>query len=180
MGFRLGVQAQFDPVIPFPINQQVFRVSANSEDRVSTQGFSLGLNYYFAQNFLIGGNYSWNVLDRRGSDDEIIPAFNTPEHKFNLTLSGRDFHIGTVRNLGFNINYKWVEGFLFEGSPQFTGRIPTYDLLDVQINKRVPSIYSTFKLGASNILNNQVFQTYGGPRIGRMGYFSIVFDIDKI
>jgi len=73
-----------------------------------------------------------------------------------------------------------VEGFLFEGSPQFTGRIPTYDLLDAQVNIRVPSIYSTFKLGASNILNNQVFQTYGGPRIGRMSYFSVVFDIGKL
>ena len=180
LGFRLGVAADFDPVIPFPINQQVFRVSANSGDQVSTQGFSIGVNYYFAPDFLIGGNYSWNVLDRRGSDDEIIPAFNTPEHKFNLTLSGRDFNIGNIRHLGFNINYKWVEGFLFEGSPQFTGRIPTYDLLDVQMNIRVPSIHSTFKLGASNVLNNLVFQTYGGPRIGRLGYFSVVFDMDTL
>ncbi|MEM9718491.1 MAG: carboxypeptidase-like regulatory domain-containing protein [Bacteroidota bacterium] len=180
LGFRLGVDADFDPRFPFPINQQVFRVSANSEDQVSTQGFSVGLNYYFAKDFLVGGNYSWNVLDRRGSDDEIIPAFNTPEHKFNLVLSGRDFNIGNLRHLGFNINYKWVEGFLFEGSPQFTGRIPTYDMLDVQANIRVPSLYSTFKIGASNVLNNLVFQTYGGPRIGRMGYFSVVFDMDKL
>lgn len=180
LGFRLGVDATFDDVLPFPINRQVFRVSANSPDRVTTQGFSIGLNYYFNTKFLFGGNYSWNVLDRRGSDDEIIPAFNTPEHKFNLVLSGRDFSIGSLKHVGFNINYKWVEGFLFEGSPQFTGSIPTYDLLDAQVNIRIPSIYSTFKLGASNILNNQVFQTYGGPRIGRMSYFSVVFDIGEL
>lgn len=180
LGFRLGVDASFDPLLPFPLESQIFRVSANSPDRVTTQGFSMGLNYYFTDKFLVGGNYSWNVLDRKGSDDEIIPAFNTPEHKFNLVLAGRDFNIGRLKHLGFNINYKWVEGFLFEGSPQFTGAIPTYDLLDAQINVRFPSIYSTFKLGASNILNNQVFQTYGGPRIGRMAYFSVVFDIDKL
>lgn len=180
LGFNLGVAADFDPFLPFPTYQQVFRVSANSPDLVTTQGFSIGVNYYFAKNFLFGGNYSWNVLDRRGSDDEIIPAFNTPEHKFNLTLGGRDFSIGSIEHLGFNINYKWVEGFLFEGSPQFTGEIPTYDLLDIQVNKRVPKIKSTFKLGASNVLNNRVFQTYGGPRIGRMSYFSVVVDIDKI
>ena len=180
LGFRLGVAAEFDPFLPFPINRQVYRVSANSPDLVTTQGFSIGINYYFAKKFMLGGNYSWNVLDRRGSDDEIIPAFNTPEHKFNITLGGRDFAIGGVQHFGFNINYKWIEGFLFEGSPQFTGRIPTYDLLDVQINKRIPSLKSTFKLGASNVLNNQVFQTYGGPRIGRMSYFSVVVDIDDI
>ncbi|MEM7367901.1 MAG: carboxypeptidase-like regulatory domain-containing protein [Bacteroidota bacterium] len=180
LGYRLGVAAKFDPFLPFPTERQVYRVSANSPDLVTTQGFSVGINYYFVKNFVLGGNYSWNVLDRRGSDDEIIPAFNTPEHKFNLTFGGRDFSIGKIQHLGFNINYKWVEGFLFEGSPQFTGEIPTYDLLDVQINKRVPKIKSTFKLGASNVLNNKIFQTYGGPRIGRMSYFSVVVDIDKL
>ncbi|RQH23327.1 hypothetical protein D5R40_30400 [Okeania hirsuta] len=117
MGFRLGVAADFDDVLPFPINRQVFRVSANSPDRVTTQGFSIGVNYYFNTNFLFGGNYSWNVLDRRGSDDEIIPAFNTPEHKFNLVLSGRDFSIGSLKHLGFNINYKWLKAFSLKVSP---------------------------------------------------------------
>ena len=32
--------------------------------------------------------------------------------------------------LGAGVNYKWVEGFLFEGSPQFTGSIPSYGLVD--------------------------------------------------
>jgi len=180
LGFRLGVDASFDPGLPLPTETQVYRVSANSPDQVTTQGFSIGLNYYFVENFSVSGNYSWNVLDRKGSDDEIIPAFNTPRHKFNVSLAGRDFNIKKLTHLGFNINYKWVEGFLFEGSPQFTGFIPSYGLLDVQINKRVPKIYATFKLGASNVLNNKVFQTYGGPRIGRMIYSSVVFNFDKI
>ncbi|HMP12854.1 MAG TPA: TonB-dependent receptor, partial [Saprospiraceae bacterium] len=77
---------------------------------------------------------------------------------------------------GFSINYKWQEGFLFEGSPQFTGFIPSYDLLDAQVNWRSPRINTTFKLGASNLMNNQIFQTYGGPRIGRLGYFSILYE----
>jgi hypothetical protein len=37
----------------------------------------------------------------------------------------------------------------------------------------------TFKLGAANLLNNQQFQTYGGPRIGRMAYLSMVYDFAK-
>ena len=84
------------------------------------------------------GNYSWNKLIQSAKDDPIIPAFNTPEHKFNIGFSARDLvlNIGErkIKYIGFNINYKWIEGFLFEGSPQFTGQIPTYDLLNAQIN----------------------------------------------
>ena len=56
---------------------------------VTTQGFSIGLNYYFAKYYQLKGNYSWNVLNTN-SDDPIIPAFNTPEHKYNIGFSGRD------------------------------------------------------------------------------------------
>ncbi|MEO1628755.1 MAG: TonB-dependent receptor, partial [Bacteroidota bacterium] len=137
IGFNLGVDASFDPITGLPINVQAFRVAANATDRVTTQGFSVGFNYYFMKFFVFNGNYSFNKLNT-ATDDPIIPAFNTPTHKFNLGIAGRDVDIRlgglTIRNVGFNVNYKWIEGFLFEGSPQFTGFIPTYDLLDAQIN----------------------------------------------
>jgi hypothetical protein len=37
----------------------------------------------------------------------------------------------------------------------------------------------TLKFGASNVLNNEVIQVYGGPRVGRMAYVSILFDFSK-
>jgi len=74
---------------------------------------------------------------------------------------------------------KWVQGFVFEGSPQFTGEIPTYDMLDAQVNFTFSKIHTTIKMGASNILDNQQFQTYGGPRIGRMAYISATYDFKK-
>jgi outer membrane receptor protein involved in Fe transport len=77
------------------------------------------------------------------------------------------------------VNYKWIDEFTFEGSPQFTGLIPSYELLDAQVNMNFPAIHSTIKLGASNLLNNKQFQTYGGPRIGRMAYLSLVYDFRK-
>lgn len=179
IGFNLGVDATFDALTNLPTQVQVFRVSANATDQVTTQGFSIGGNYYFGKYYVFNGNYSWNRLNTE-SDDPIIPAFNTPEHKFNIGLSGRDMEVNlggwTIKNLGFNVNYKWIDEFLFEGSPQFTGIIPQYDLLDAQINWRYPEWNTTFKLGASNLLNNETFQTYGGPRIGRLAYFSITYD----
>ena len=51
------------------------------------------------------------------------------------------------------------------------GSFPTYSLVDAQINKKIPKLHLTAKLGASNALNNKVIQVYGGPYVGRMIYF---------
>lgn len=159
---------------------QFYRVATNSDQRVFSQGFSLGLNYYFGQYYSLNGNYSWNQLTTQ-VDDPIIPAFNTPEHKFNIGVNARNMIVNLgdkkLRGIGFNVNYKWVEGFLFEGSPQFTGEIPTYALLDGQVNYKVPRINSTFKIGATNLLNNKVIQVYGGPAVGRLAYASVSVDL---
>ncbi|MEM7659580.1 MAG: TonB-dependent receptor, partial [Bacteroidota bacterium] len=177
IGFRLGLDAFFSGnLVTFA---QGYRVSANAADIVTTQGASIGLNYYFENGLSINGNYSWNRLNTQ-TDDPIIPAFNTPEHKFNIGFAGRDMTIAGIEHIGFNINYKWIEGFLFEGSPQFTGFIDSYDQVDVQVNKRFPDLKTTFKVGASNALNNQVYQIYGGPLVGRLIYCSATFELDRL
>ncbi|MBI5916038.1 MAG: TonB-dependent receptor, partial [Bacteroidetes bacterium] len=133
----------------------------------------------FGNFYQFSGNYSWNKLNKEFEDDPIIPAFNTPEHKFNVGLSGRNIQTAWFKNFGFNINYKWIERFVFEGSPQFTGLIPSYDLLDAQVNYNFRKPNLTVKVGASNVLNNRQFQTYGGPRIGRLAYISLLFESKK-
>ncbi|MCZ2357285.1 MAG: TonB-dependent receptor [Bacteroidia bacterium] len=180
LGYRLVSTAPSrDPNVNRPIT--VYRVSANTDDMVVTNGFSIATTYFFKQHYSVNGNYSYNVLDRLGSIDPIIPAFNTPKHKFNIGVSGREFQLKmgkiNIRNVGFSVNYKWVEGFLFEGSPQFTGYVPTYDLVDAQVNYRDNKLKTTFKLGASNLLNNAQYQVYGGPKIGRLAYFSATVDL---
>lgn len=172
IGYNVGVEVSFHPDFPdFLTSAQPYRIAANARDIVTTQGFSIGLNYFLENGYTLAGNYSWNVLNT-DSNDPIIPAFNTPEHKYNISFSGRDVTWGDLKHMGFSINYKWTQGFLFEGSPQFTGSIPSYDMLDIQVNKTFPKIKSTIKAGASNVLNNKVFQIYGGPRVGRLIYVS--------
>jgi outer membrane receptor protein involved in Fe transport len=158
----------------FVVND-VYRIATNSRETITTQGATVGLNYYLGDHYAINGNYSWNVLNKE-SDDPIIPAYNTPEHKFNIGFRGRDLAIKKFTGFGFNVNYKWIEGFIYEGSPQFTGSVPTYGLLDAQVNKRIEKANLTIKIGASNLLNNQVLQVYGGPFVGRMIYTSLSFD----
>lgn len=198
IGYNLGLTADISQSNLPPSNIQIFRVAANARDKVTTQGFNIGVNYYWKR-LTYSANYSWNKLIS-GDDDPIIPAFNTPENKFNLGISGRDMRLSKkIQHFGFGVNYKWIQGFLFEGSPQFTGPIDTYDMIDAQVNIRVPKIKTTFKLGGSNILgirpffdkdvesgsrfkeafDNKNVQVYGGPAVGRLLYFSVLFDLQK-
>ncbi len=185
LGYQLGVTTELDLASPppvFPENTIVYRYSANSKTKVNTQGFSIGLNYYLSSVITLNGNYSYNELTKADEDDPIIPAYNTPKHKYNLGISGRNinlFDVDVLKKVGFSINYKWVEGFQFEGSPQFTGFVPTYDLLDAQISVDVERLNTTIKIGASNILNNEHYETYGGPDIGRLAYISLLYDFKK-
>jgi hypothetical protein len=145
---------------------------------VKTQGFSVGINFFLSPYLSLNGNYSYNALRKTVEDDPIIPAYNTPENKFNLGISGRNFRISSspyLREVGFAINYRWVEGFQFEGSPQFTGYIPSYGLLDAQVNVHIQRVNTTFKFGASNLLDNRHVEVYGGPRVGRIIYVSVAY-----
>jgi iron complex outermembrane recepter protein len=176
IGYRLGVRSNFD-AFGFPKNTQAFRVASNASERVTTQGFSLGINHYI-KNLILNGNYSWNVLNTK-TTDPIIPAFNTPAHKFNLGVTGRDVRIKDIKNVGFSLNYKWIQGFQFSGSPQFSGAIPSYDLVDGQVNYTFTKINTLLKIGATNMLNKKQYQVYGGPRIGRMAYISLQYEWQK-
>ena len=148
---------------------QAYRMAANSQNTVTTQGASLGINYFISPNFTLNGNYSWNKLNEQGTEDPIIPAYNTPEHKYNIGISGRNLDLNKnnkfLKDFSFNINYKWVEGFQYEGSPQFTGFVPTYNLLDIQVTKKITKYSANLKIGCSNLLNNIDYEVYGGPYI---------------
>jgi outer membrane receptor protein involved in Fe transport len=180
IGYKVGISTSFDMLGQPAASTTAFRVSTNSPDLVLTQGFSIQSSVYFAKYFSFSGNYTWNQLNMLGSTDPIIPAFNTPEHKFNIGIDGRDIQMKLgklkINNWGFNVNFKWIDGFQYTGSPQFTGEVPSYYMLDAQLNYTLKKAHLTFKVGAQNLTNNMAFQVYGGPRVGRLVYFSLLFD----
>ncbi len=201
IGYTIGVDLEFDSIYTNRISDaQVYRIASNASSIVTTQGFSMSANYYFKKYYSFNANYSFNQLNKQTIEDPIIPAYNTPKHKYNVGVSGNDFSLLKIHNLGFNINYKWVKGFVFEGSPQFTGYVPSYDMLDAQVNWKWVKYKTTFKVGASNIMglapffdkelltwdekskkafDNKNIQVYGGPYVGRMAYVSILIDLDR-
>jgi iron complex outermembrane receptor protein len=175
IGYRTGIDTELS-FFGIPIGTQVYRLATNSDQVVVTRGFSTGVNYYFNKNYSVTFNYSFNELTT-AEDDPIIPAYNTPRNKFNIGFQARGINMSILSGLemGFGANYKWIEGFVFEGSPQFTGAIDSYGLLDAQVNWTWSKINTTLKIGASNVLDNRVYQVYGGPQVGRLAYVSILY-----
>ncbi len=153
---------------------QAYRVTSNARDIVSAYGSSIGLNYYFPKYFLINGNYTYSKLVKNDSEDPLIPNFNTPEHKYNLGFGARDLN----KHIGFNVTFKFVQGFDYTGSPQFSGYVPSYGLVDAQVSYKYIAQNIIFKVGSSNILNNLHFEAYGAPNVARLIYASINWDIN--
>jgi outer membrane receptor protein involved in Fe transport len=180
IGYNIAISADTsgDKILK---NIQAYRFATNSLKTVTTQGLAIGVDYYQSEKFSYNANYSWNKLIKTDADDPIIPAFNTPEHKFNVGLTGRKLKIKEKDNneFGFRINYKWVQGFTFDGSPQFSGDIPSYGLLDVQVNYSIDKQNTVIKVGASNVLRNLHYEVYGGPLVGRLGYISLLYNFQK-
>ena len=51
-----------------------------------------------------------HILNEEGTEDPIIPAYNTPEYKYNIGLVGRDLNFSKNSNLtlflfGVTLNY---------------------------------------------------------------------------
>jgi iron complex outermembrane receptor protein len=180
IGYNIGLDVLFqNPAFPEAVTGiDVFRYAANSINDVRTTGASIGANWYVGDNWMISGNYSWNRLVKTDENDPIIPAFNTPEHKYNVGVSTRDLRLREASTWGFGVNYKWVQGFVFEGSPQFTGVVPTFDVLDIQANAHIDQLNMTIKAGASNVLKNWHIEAYGGPSVGRLAYISLLYEVN--
>jgi outer membrane receptor protein involved in Fe transport len=200
IGYIIGLNAEFDHNNGFPIGGiQAYRVAANASSQVTTQGINAGLTWYRPK-LTWTFNYSYNKLTS-GADDPIIPAYNTPRNKFNAGFNARDRKVPFtgLKRLGYGLNWKYVEGYTFEGSPQFSGPIGSYDMVDAQVNVKFPKDGLTLKIGGSNLfglvplmdksvpddervnkaLNNDVYLVYGGPRIGRLAYVQISYEWDR-
>jgi iron complex outermembrane receptor protein len=181
IGYRLGLDVPFDSDGNAWISKiQPYRYSANSQNQVVTRGANLGVSYYFYKSHVFTANYSYNKLAVTDEEDPIIPAFNTPLHKFNVGFNARElFKSESGNSWGYAINYKWVDNYFWEGSPQFTGPVDKYDLVDAQINYTLQKHHLNFKVGCSNLFNNVHIEAYGGPYIGRMAYVTILYDWQK-
>jgi outer membrane receptor protein involved in Fe transport len=149
------------------------QIYTNIEREVTAQGAAIGLNYSLPKGYTIGTNYNWNVLNEqdRLNDEGFISEFNTPEHKINVTFGNRK----VIDNLGFNIAFRWQEGFEWQSSFA-RGDVPSYSTLDAQVSLKLPKIKSVLKVGGANLLDDTYNTSLGGPNIGAIYYVSLTYD----
>jgi iron complex outermembrane recepter protein len=151
--------------------QDRYRVYTNAKNKYTNYGGSLGATYIFYKKYTISGNLNYNKMKANKTNDIFVTAFNTPEWSTNVSFGNREL----TKHLGFSVAYRWQKSFLWE-SPLVTGQIDAINTVDAQITYRAPKLHSTFKLGGSNIFNNNYIQYAGGPTLGGLYYLAITVD----
>ncbi|MBL7767941.1 MAG: TonB-dependent receptor [Flavipsychrobacter sp.] len=153
---------------------RAFQLYTNAADKVSAQSVSAGITYMAEKGYQIGGNITWASFNLLDANPNNVPAFNTPEYSANMTFGNPNVY----RNYGFQLSWHWQDAFDWYGTfnGMRPGRINAYSLLDLQFNKKLPKANGIIKIGGSNILNHQIYQSFGSPQIGAIYYVSFTFD----
>lgn len=151
--------------------QTRYRVYTNAKNKYNNFGSSLGLTYNFHKKYTLAGNVSYNDITENKQKDVFVTGFNTPNWTTNISFGNREI----VKNLGFNIVWRWQEKFLWE-SPLVNGTVPAYHTFDAQVTYRVPQAKANLKVGGTNLFNKKYVQYAGGPTLGGLYYAAITFD----
>ncbi|MDZ4757904.1 MAG: TonB-dependent receptor plug domain-containing protein [Bacteroidota bacterium] len=151
-----------------------YRRSINSQIPVNTYGTTVSTNYYYSRRITVFGNYTYNILQETNEylAQDFIVRFNTPKNKFNVGINGTKLW----KKIGFSAIYRWVQGYYYE---EYTkkGNVPSYYTLDIAFTYHLSKKYNTMlKLGGSNVTNVRYVQSIGGPTVGAIFYFSILYD----
>jgi iron complex outermembrane receptor protein len=148
-----------------------YRMWTNSNSTTSMYGFAIGTSYNFFKSYTITGNLTHNVLNTSKDADVLEAPFNTPNFITNVQFGNRE----VAKNFGYNIGWRWQNSFEWR-SQLANGFVGAYHTIDAQVTYRVPAAFLTAKLGASNLLNNRIYQYVGGPQIGGIYYLALTFD----
>ncbi|MCF7566865.1 TonB-dependent receptor [Sabulilitoribacter arenilitoris] len=150
------------------LDYKTYNAYTNSEANVNSYGASIGVSTKVFGNFDLGGSFTYAKLDfDRAKFPDFVTNFNTPTNKFKASFGNTSL----FKNFGFNINYRFSDDYYWENTFA-TGLVPEYHVLDAQINLRVPSFKSTFKIGGTNLLGDEYFSAVGTGNIGSMYYVS--------
>ena len=147
---------------------QGYSAYTNAKAEVNSYGAAIGVSTKVFGGFDLGGSYTYSKLDfDENKYPNFITNFNTPEHKFKANFG----HTDVFKNFGFNIAYRFSDDYFWEATFG-DGVVPEFHVLDAQINYRIPSLKSSFKVGATNLTGDECFTAFGTGFIGSMYYAS--------
>lgn len=150
-------------------NTRAFQLFTNTDIEIKSIGFGVGLAKKLPKNFEVSANYNYAEFNfDQAKDPSFEAGFNTPKHRVKATISNDNL----FKNFGFNISGRWSDEYKWE-STFADGMIDAATVIDAQISYLVPSIKSTFKLGATNIGGKEYRQLLGPGLIGQQYFLSL-------
>jgi outer membrane receptor protein involved in Fe transport len=160
---QAGTQIQGgNALATLPDGSRAIVLSYTNAGKVTERGIELGLGYQFTPE--IRGDVSFTGFDfsvdesEQAAGDQLLP--NTPSKKatFSLSYAGQQGFDGNV-TLRLVDGYEWAAGI-------FQGYVPASELVNVGAGYRINN-YVRIHATATNLLDQQHFQLFGGSVIGR-------------
>lgn len=148
-------------------NTRAFQLYTNTDLKIKSLGFGVGLSRKVYQDFEVGVNYNYAQFDfDQAKDPSFEAGFNTPKHRVKASIGNEKL----FKNFGFNVSGRWNSEYLWQSSFA-DGVIASATVIDAQLNYNIPSLRSTLKVGASNIGGKEYGQVLGAGLIGQQ-YFA--------
>ena len=148
-------------------NIRAFQLYTNTDLKIRSLGFGVGLSRKVYQDFEVGVNYNYAEFSFDQEKDPSFEAgFNTPKHRVKASIGNEKL----FPNFGFNVSGRWNSEYLWQSSFA-DGTIKAATVIDAQLNYNFPSLKSTLKVGASNIGGKEYGQVLGAGLIGQQ-YFA--------
>lgn len=153
---------------------KIHALYANLENEVNAYGVGLGFEYALAGKYKMYTNYQFNDFKTPTSEAGfgfVVPAFNTPKNRINIGLNRRN----TQGGFGFDVAGRYVSEYDFI-STLGKGYIPAYFTMDTSLAYRFKNV--NFILAASNLTGREYRTIYGGPTVGSIYTFSVLYSGD--
>lgn len=156
----------------------VFYIYSNSHEKITIQGISAGMKYLFPIGAVISANATLSNLQTE-IDDPIVPGFNTPVFKSNISVSNRRLdqleNNPGFKNVGFNVVWRWQSKIDWE-SPFASGYLKPVSTFDIQVSIHFDRPQSTLKMGVSNFFDILYANSFGGTQVGSFYYVSFTIN----
>ncbi|SEK87645.1 TonB-dependent Receptor Plug Domain [Aquimarina amphilecti] len=148
---------------------EVYQAYTNSDVDIKSFGGTVGVDTKIFGNFDIGVNYTFTKQDfDENEDPDFRTNFNTPEHKVKASFGNTRL----FKNFGFNTSWTWSDSYFWEASFG-DGNVPSFNVVNAQINYTIPKLKATIKGGATNILGDEYFTAFGTGFIGSQYYIGV-------
>lgn len=165
--------AVFNPADLLNANTRIaYSISVNAPGEVETKGWGASVEYMLPKNFSFSGNVYHDEIGDVAPG--FVSYFNTPKYRVNMAFSNSGF--GKDKRYGFNIQYRWANSFLYEGTFG-TGMVQYMRTVDAMLSYKFPATKSMLKIGATNLFNNYYRTGWGNPEIGGLYYMSFGWNV---